>query len=260
MKIFKRWPLLSKLAALLMKMPGAEQMSRLMKWPASKVVDLNYIPVNADIEAPPGVVLPYEIIEHFIDKACYHVTMNECPCRTVGDCEYAPKEFACLFMGKGAKEISPELSRHIDKEEAKEHLHKAMELKLLPTTGRFIFDAALLGVRDHMHLMTVCFCCPCCCLGNMTPNFPKWTHDLYHRIEGVHMEITDKCTGCGICIDSCIPKQISIVDGKKVIGEYCKVCGACVNICARGGMKIVVEDKGYYDRVVKRLTEYVDVT
>lgn len=260
MKLFKQWPILAKLTALQMKMPGAEQLSRPMKWPASKIVDLNYIPVNADIEADPGVVLPYEIIEHFIDKACYHVVMNECPCRSVANCHVTTKDFGCLFMGKGAKEISPELSRRVDKEEAKQHLHEAMEYKLMPTMGRFIFDAALLGIRDHMHLMTVCFCCPCCCIGNITPTFPEWTHDLYHSIEGVRMEITDDCTGCGKCIDVCLSKQIAIVDGKKVIGEHCKVCGMCANVCPQGAMKVVIEDKGYYDRVVKRLTDYVDVT
>jgi pyruvate ferredoxin oxidoreductase delta subunit len=52
--------------------------------------------------------------------------------------------------------------------------------------------------------------------------------------------ITEKCTGCGICTDFCPDACIKIVDRKdqskfkKIINidyDYCKGCMICVNVC-----------------------------
>jgi len=41
----------------------------------------------------------------------------------------------------------------------------------------------------------------------------------------------EKCTGCGICVESCALNAIKIEDGKAVISEECVECGACINQC-----------------------------
>ena len=41
-----------------------------------------------------------------------------------------------------------------------------------------------------------------------------------------------KCTGCGICIDSCPVDAIKIVNNIAVINKNdCTECGVCVNDC-----------------------------
>ena len=44
--------------------------------------------------------------------------------------------------------------------------------------------------------------------------------------------ISDACTNCGACEDSCPVEAISEKDGKRVIdAEKCIDCGACVDTC-----------------------------
>ena len=43
---------------------------------------------------------------------------------------------------------------------------------------------------------------------------------------------SQKCTGCGICVDVCPLEAISLNDGIAVIDEdTCTKCGLCVNEC-----------------------------
>ena len=43
--------------------------------------------------------------------------------------------------------------------------------------------------------------------------------------------LKDKCTGCGLCVDSCPFDAIDMVDGKAIINEKCTMCGACIETC-----------------------------
>lgn len=44
----------------------------------------------------------------------------------------------------------------------------------------------------------------------------------------------EKCIGCGLCVRSCAPKAITLVDKKAVIDlSACTMCGACVEACKR---------------------------
>ena len=43
--------------------------------------------------------------------------------------------------------------------------------------------------------------------------------------------VTDKCTGCKQCMDSCCFDAIRDVDGKAFIDEKCEGCGVCWSLC-----------------------------
>jgi Fe-S-cluster-containing hydrogenase component 2 len=43
---------------------------------------------------------------------------------------------------------------------------------------------------------------------------------------------SEKCTGCGACVDACPVDAIKLVDGKAVVDEEtCIDCGTCVDEC-----------------------------
>lgn len=45
-------------------------------------------------------------------------------------------------------------------------------------------------------------------------------------------KITDECTSCGTCVESCPSEAISEGDGKYVIDQdACVECGVCVESC-----------------------------
>ncbi len=57
--------------------------------------------------------------------------------------------------------------------------------------------------------------------------------------------VTDKCTGCGLCVKICPMHNITMVDGKPQFGECCERCMACIQWCPVGAIE-------YKDKTEKR--------
>jgi len=50
--------------------------------------------------------------------------------------------------------------------------------------------------------------------------------------------VSDKCTGCGTCLDVCPTEAIHMVkSGCAVITIECIDCGACPRVCPEGAIK-----------------------
>ena len=43
--------------------------------------------------------------------------------------------------------------------------------------------------------------------------------------------ISEKCIGCGTCVDSCPFDAIDMIDDKAVINDKCTACGTCIEVC-----------------------------
>jgi ferredoxin len=41
----------------------------------------------------------------------------------------------------------------------------------------------------------------------------------------------EKCTGCGVCIDSCPVSALELKDGIAVVSDDCTECGICISEC-----------------------------
>lgn len=63
---------------------------------------------------------------------------------------------------------------------------------------------------------------------------------------------TDKCVGCGKCVEACPYGSISLVDGRPVWGEKCMHCMSCINGCPTEaieyGRRTVGRDRYYCHR------------
>ena len=223
-------------------------------------MSLTCIPVNADIELPPNTVAPVGVVEHFIEQASYHVTLVHCPCRTEMKCDDFPRDFGCTFIGEGARQIDPKVGRRMSREEALGKLRKANEMGLVSTMGRFKGDALALGVKDDARLMTLCHCCPCCCVSTSIHLASPELRDVIVKLEGTSVTVTDECTGCGACVKACIFHAVEVVDGTAVIGGECKGCGRCALACKAGAIKITVDNPDYIRESIERISSLVDVT
>jgi UDP-glucose 4-epimerase len=225
----------------------------------AKDTNFTFIPIYEGVEVSGGTALPTSVVEHFINEASHHVILNYCLCRKGNSCEDYDIDLGCLFIGEGAKEINPDVGRHVDKEEALEHHRKGVEAGLIPVVGKVKIDAMALGVKEHNRLMTICHCCPCCCLTNAVHYAPRNVRDFLVRLEGVKVEVTGDCTGCGKCVEACIYKQMQLTDGVAVVGEECKGCSRCAMVCPEDAISITVDNPDYIDQCIERVSAYVDV-
>ncbi len=127
------------------------------------------IPVNEAVDPPGDLVLPSQVVEHFVEQASYHWIMNWCLCRDASKCRDYPIELGCLFLGEAAMQIDPRLGRRATKEEALDHVRRCREAGLVHLIGRNKLDPLWLGVGPGDKLLTICNCCPCCCLWRVLP-------------------------------------------------------------------------------------------
>ena len=129
----------------------------------------NVIPIGRAIPGPESLVLPSQIVEHFIEQAAYHWIMNFCICRDASACRDYPIALGCLFLGEAVLEINPQHGHLVSKEEALAHARRCREAGLVHLIGRNKLDTVWLGIGPSNKLMTICNCCPCCCLWRMLP-------------------------------------------------------------------------------------------
>ena len=194
--------------------------------------DVSTIPINKDIEGAEGIALPEEVLDRLIDISNYRVIIDQCACRAIYGCEDYPKDMGCIFMGESARKIPDDYSREASVEEAKAHVRKAFAAGLVPIVGEARADHDLLRIPPEGKLLTTCFCCECCCLSRAFRRGPVETVDgIMHGVEGLTVEVTDACVGCGTCVESCFIGAIQVRAGQAVIDDYCRVCGRCAGAC-----------------------------
>jgi ferredoxin len=219
------------------------------------------VEVQQPIAAPEDVVLPSLVVDHFIDQASDLWIMNACLCRQSEQCETYPIDLGCLFIGRAVREINPALGRRVTREEAKEHVRRCREAGLVHLIGRNKLDSMWLGAGPGHQLLTVCNCCPCCCLFGVLPHLDEPLRAKITRMPGVEVRVTDACVGCGACAqDVCFVDAIQIVDGRAQIGEGCVGCGRCVDVCPVNAIEVLGTDGPFVEQAIARLSPSVDVT
>ena len=220
----------------------------------------NSIQINATINKPIDTVLPSQIVDHFIEQASHHWIMDFCICRKGDNCQEYPQEFGCIFLGSAVLKINPKLGRLVSKEETLKYAQKCRDAGLVHMIGRNRLDAVWLGATPGENLMTICNCCPCCCLWKMLPNLSPEIGDKIGKLPGVRFAVTDRCTGCGECTQGhCFVDAIHLVEGKAEINGDCRGCGRCVEVCPNQAIDIIIDEPGFIQNTINRLSPLVDI-
>jgi ferredoxin len=218
------------------------------------------IPIHEPIEAPGEMALPSHVAEHFIERASHHWLMDKCLCREAADCQDYPRDLGCLFLGQATLDINPQLGRPVTKEEALGHLALCREAGLVHMVGRNKLDTVWLGVGPGDRLLTICNCCPCCCLWRMLPHVSPDIAAKVTRMPGLSVIVTDRCVGCGTCTqDVCFVDAIRLNGGRAVIDDACRGCGRCVSVCPTHAIEISIEDEHFVQHSIHRIATLVDV-
>ncbi len=218
------------------------------------------ININQKVEKSNDTVLPSKIAEYFVNKTNYHWVMNFCICRDSLKCENYPRHFGCLFMGEAALGINPKIGRRVSKEKALEHLKKCRDVGLVHVIGKNILDAKWLGVGPEDKLLTICNCCPCCCITRYAAKV-RFVSEPLKKMPGVQVRVTDKCIGCGTCTkDICFIKAIQIFNKRAIISELCRGCGRCVSVCPQKAIELTIDDDNFVEKSIRRIDKLVDLT
>jgi hypothetical protein len=219
------------------------------------------IPIHEPIGLPDEIILPSSVVEHFIEQASVHWRMDSCICRRAERCQDYPIDLGCLFLGDAALGINPQLGHRVSREEALEHVRRCREAGLVHMIGRNKLDTIWLGVGPGERLLTICNCCPCCCLWRALPHLAPGISRKITRMPGVAVSVNDACSGCGACADGvCFVDAITVVDGRAAIGEQCRGCGRCAEVCPTGAIEVTLDRHDFLDECIQRITPLVDVS
>jgi Fe-S-cluster-containing hydrogenase component 2 len=210
--------------------------------------------VNQSIQAPVSTPLPSIVIHSFIDEASFHWIMDFCICRNSNKCRDYPIDLGCLFMGEAARRIDPRLGHPVTQEEAHHHIRRADAAGLVHLIGRNKLDVA-----PGEKLLTVCNCCPCCCLWKMLPSLNGVISSKVTKMEGVELTVSPACVGCSACQKVCFINAIKHENGKAVITDECRGCGRCVEACPNNAIKLSAPTPADIENTIRRVGQVVNV-
>lgn len=220
------------------------------------------IPINQELTLDGSTILPVTIVEEMIRKSCHTVKMNLCLCRSACACEGFPMGLGCLFLGDSTRNIHPSMGRPVSTDEALEHLGMAVEAGLVMHIGKVDPDPYMLGLRDRKHFLTLCFCCPCCCVA--MKDFSYFAPEIRartHRLEGLEVSVSDECNGCTKCEKACYAGAVEMRDGRAFVTDGCKGCGLCVERCPKDAISITITDGNrMVEEALERITTHSDVS
>lgn len=260
--LFTRRPIVNVFLKLLhtaYKVVSFPGLRNLTPWLDPEKNSMTYLPINQSIIAEEKILLP-DVVHGFIDQSDHHVVLNKCGCRFGNKCEHHTEDVGCLFMGQSALDMPKGISRQVSKEEAHAHVDKAISAGLVPMTGKVRVDNDLFLIPDQKKLLSVCFCCHCCCMMTFFRHAPgKQLDHVMTPVEGLMIEVTDDCVGCGTCIQTCGFEAITIENGKAVHSDICRKCGRCERTCPNNAVKIKLDNQHAVTDITERIRGYVAI-
>jgi ferredoxin len=156
--------------------------------------------------------------------------------------------------------INPQFGRLVSKDEALAYVRRCRDSGLVQVIGRNKLDQIWLGTGPGEKLMTICNCCPCCCLWKALPVMTPRISNKVMRFPGVNVKVTDRCLGCGTCADGvCFVDAIRLEDERARIGPECRGCGRCVEACPNEAIELTLGGNGDIIHVIQRLEGKVRV-
>jgi Pyruvate/2-oxoacid:ferredoxin oxidoreductase delta subunit len=189
------------------------------------------IPVQRSLEGGGSRVLPYESAVKILEEARRRA-VTKCTCRlTARKCD-APIE-VCIQLNRAADyAIKRGSGREISLAEAKQILSECEDKGLVHLTDNR-------ATNEHI----ICNCCSCCCI---TLPVIAQAGSRVLLAPSRYMPTIDEttCTLCGVCLERCPVKALSVQGGATSKGihvkeELCIGCGQCAYHCPEKAMVLI---------------------
>ena len=229
--------------------------------------DMYYLPKDSTVQIQENIdevenyILPSQIVDHFISQSDNIWIMNQCICRASDLCQDFPIELGCIFLGEAVLDINPQLGKLVSKQEAVDHAKRCRDAGLIHMIGRNKLDSVWLGVGPSAKLLTICNCCPCCCLWRMLPYINPAISMKVNRVPGIKVQTTDQCAGCGECTEGvCFVDAIHMNGSQAVISRECRGCGRCIEICPYQAIELVITDHYFISNTINQISPLVNIS
>lgn len=189
-------------------------------------------------------VLDYERASQVIQTAS-HMGVGVCYCRHkmehLDKACAAPMDICMTFNSSAESLIKSGFTRSVDKKEGMDLLQLAYENNLVQ-----------FGENVRKSVNFICNCCGCCCEALIAQRRfsalnPIHTTNYLPKIE------TEKCTGCGKCVDICPVEAMTLISANdpknpkikiaKLEEDICLGCGLCVRACPTSAIKLIERNK-----------------
>ena len=181
------------------------------------------VPIQQALEGGGSRVLPFESAVKILEDA-RRVAVTKCTCRLTAKKCKAPVD-VCIQLNRAAEyTIKRGSGREISVEEGKKILKECEEAGLVHLTDNR-------ATNEHI----ICNCCSCCCI--TLPVIAQMGSRVL-LAPSRYMPAVDevKCTLCGVCVECCPVKAISMKqdNGSKALAvkeDLCIGCGQCAYHC-----------------------------
>jgi ferredoxin len=228
--------------------------------PGDSSINKQIIAINQPLHTGKDFLIPSGVVEYFIQESDYHWIMDFCICRRGEECVDYPSELGCIFLGEAVKEINPAFGHQVTREEALAHAQLCRDAGLVHLIGRNKLDTIWLGAGPAHKLMTICNCCPCCCLWRFLPDISDDIGGKITSMPGVSLQVNELCSGCGTCVENtCFVDAIHLENGRAVISSACRGCGRCVDVCQNNAIELIIEDRRFVEETIDRIAPLVDL-
>ena len=224
-------------------------------WWSPRRWQLTVIPINVEITAPGTVSIPRKVMERLIDEIDDIFIMNTCYCRDVFKTNQEYMDLGCMAFGPATRKIHPTHGRFASKQEAKDHVRRAAQAGLVANVNNVWLDPVTWGSTPLKEQIFTCFCDDSCFYrGGMKKRGPN-LNKTHMKLPGSYVVVdSQKCNGCGKCVDVCFVAEMKLVNGVASPGADCKACGRCAEVCPTAAIEVHFDDEeAIYRNVVNRL-------
>jgi Pyruvate/2-oxoacid:ferredoxin oxidoreductase delta subunit len=229
---------------------------------AHPTMTLRAIPIDRTIHDT-RQILPYENITEFVQGEDY-ICVGHCPCRQMKNidpdtpsCKH--ETLNCLHFGSLARYMVKQgMAKKISCEETMEILKNA-------ANGGLVH--AISNRKEGID--SICNCCSCCCVFVQSANV-LGLHG-HHKSNYIPKITKETCKGCGLCVERCPMKSLSLETSSEANNKFGKVavltpqacigCGVCAHKCPTQSLQLVHREgeqdipKNYSELIKRQVKE-----